>query len=379
MILNYKNKKPYEEILKNIKDIDLEFIEGNKYSENKLIYGENSKVIKKLLTNYKGKIDLIYIDPPFSTNNTFRIGDLRRNTISFLRDERVAYKDTLKGDEYLDFIRVRLLLLKELLSEKGSIYFHIDYKIGHYVKIIMDEIFGIKNFKNDITRVKCNPKNFNRKSYGNIKDMILFYTKSDEYIWNDIKEKYTEDEIKKLFHKKDKSGRYYTTIPLHAPGETKSGVTGDKWRGLFPPKGRHWRTSPVELEKLDKEGRIEWSKSGNPRKIIYADEKEGKKIQDIWEFKDRQKPLYPTEKNIDLIKRIILASSNKDSFVLDSFCGSGSTLVAAKELKRKWIGIDNSFEAINVAKRRLGEPNNLFSEDSYSIFFDDSLLNKTKL
>jgi adenine-specific DNA-methyltransferase len=265
------------------------------------------------------------------------------------------------------------------MSEQGSIYLHIDYKIGHYVKIIMDEIFGIKNFKNDITRVKCNPKNFNRKSYGNIKDMILFYTKSDEYIWNDIKEKYTEDEIKKLFHKKDKSGRYYTTIPLHAPGETKSGVTGDKWRGLFPPKGRHWRTSPVELEKLDKEGRIEWSKSGNPRKIIYADEKEGKKIQDIWEFKDRQKPLYPTEKNIDLIKRIILASSNKDSFVLDSFCGSGSTLVAAKELKRKWIGIDNSFEAINVAKRRLGEPNNLFSEDSYSIFFDDSLLNKTKL
>ena len=144
----------------------------------------------------------------------------------------------------------------------------------------MDEVFGIENFRNDITRIKCNPKNFDRKAYGNIKDMVLFYSKNKTPIWNDPRELFTEDDISKLFKKIDKNGRSYTTIPLHAPGETTNGTTCQEFKGLKPPKGRHWRCDPRELEELDSKGLIEWSSNGNPRKIIYADEQLGKKMQD---------------------------------------------------------------------------------------------------
>ena len=183
--------------------------------------------------------------------------------------------------------------------------------------------------------------------------MILFYSKSNKPLWNNPKTDYTKDDIEKLFKKTDKNGRRYTTIPLHAPGETKNGATSFEFKGIKPPKGRHWRTSPSELEKLDEMGLIEWSKTGVPRKIIYADEQQGKKMQDIWEFKDPQYPDYPTEKNLDLLKTIIEASSDKDSIVLDFFCGSGTALVAANILKRKWIGIDISKKAIDIAKNRI--------------------------
>ncbi|MEM3761029.1 MAG: site-specific DNA-methyltransferase [Candidatus Bathyarchaeia archaeon] len=301
----------------------------------------------------KGKIDLVYIDPPFSTNNLFRVSESRANTISRSNSDTIAYDDSLIGDDYLEFIRERLILLRELLSDKGSIYVHVDYKIGHYIKVLMDEIFGKQNFLNDLTRIKCNPKNFERKAYGNVKDMILFYSKTGNHIWNNPKAPLSDDDIKRLFKKIDKDGRRYTTVPLHAPGETKNGATGQAWRGMMPPKGRHWRSSPSELQKLDALGLIEWSETGVPRKKIYADEKDGKKIQDILEFKDPQKPLYPTEKNLELLKLIISASSNKDSIVLDCFCGSGTTLVAAQQLGRTWIGIDKSDEAIKVALKRL--------------------------
>jgi adenine-specific DNA-methyltransferase len=206
-------------------------------------------------------------------------------------------------------------LIKELLSEKGSIYLHIDYKIGHYVKIMMDEVFGIENFRNDISRVKCNPKNFKRIGYGNIKDLILFYTKSKEPIWNEPKEKYTDKDLERLFSKKNKDGRRYTTVPIHAPGETKNGKSNQEFKGMKPPKGRHWRTNVETLEKWDTEGLIEWSSNGNPRKIIFADEKEGKRVQDIWEYKDPQSPTYPTEKNAKILDLIIKTSSNQESIV----------------------------------------------------------------
>jgi len=210
-----------------------------------------------------------------------------------------------------------------------------------------------KNFLNDLTRIKCNPKNFGRKAYGNVKDMILFYSKTGNHIWNNPKASMSEEDIKRLFKKIDKDGRRYTTIPLHAPGETINGATGQPWKGMMPPKGRHWRCSPSKLEELDKQGLIEWSKTGVPRKKIYADENDGKKIQDILEFKDPQNPSYPTEKNFDLLKLIVNASSSTNSIVLDCFCGSGTTLKAAQELGRNWIGIDKSEEAINVALKKL--------------------------
>ncbi|MBK6611785.1 MAG: site-specific DNA-methyltransferase [Sphingobacteriales bacterium] len=366
MQLNYPNKKTEQQIFDSIPDITLEQI-NNSDSPNLLIQANNLVALKQLITqhNLAGKIDLIYIDPPFATNNTFTITDGRASTISNSKNGNIAYSDTLKGFDFIEFIRERLVLLKMLLSDNGSIYLHIDYKIGHYVKIVMDEIFGIENFRNDITRVKCNPKNFARKGYGNIKDLILFYSKSDNLIWNEPKMPYTEEDKIKLFPKTEKDGRRYTTIPLHAPGETQNGKTSQAFKGILPPKGRHWRSEVSILEQWDNDGLIEWSNNGNPRKKIYFDEQEGKRMQDIWEFKDPQYPVYPTEKNSDLLDIIVTTSSNENSIILDCFAGSGTTLKSAQTNGRQWIGIDQSDEAIKAIINKLdGVEQDLFIEKS---------------
>jgi adenine-specific DNA-methyltransferase len=318
-------------------------------NDNNYIFGDNFFVLKSLTETHFGKIDLIYIDPPFATGRNF-------NSI----DDHSAYSDKLINSEFLEFIRKRLILLRDLLSENGSIYLHIDKKIGHYVKIIMDEIFGYNNFINDITRVKCNPKNFARNAYGNYSDMVLFYAKNrGKNIWNEVKGKMNEDKRKELFPKKHSKFGYYTTNPIHAPGKTINGDTGKKWKDLLPPKGRHWRYSREVLTELDNKGLIEWSSTGNPRKIVLASEHKGFKVQDIWEFKDKGLSYvdYPTQKNSNFLERIIRNSSNEGSIVLDCFAGSGSTLKVAEKLNRKWIGVDNSTYSYDIVK-------NSFEQDS---------------
>lgn len=331
--------------------------------ENLLLLSENLHALQYLLEveNLANKVDLVYIDPPFATGMNFTITQGRATTISNSKTGDIAYKDTLKGDEFLDFLSERLVLLRELLSDRGSIYLHIDYKIGHYVKVLMDKIFGMENFRNDISRIKCNPKNFARIGYGNVKDMILFYSKSANPIWNEPYQAYDESDMERLFPKKDKNNRRYTTVPIHAPGETLNGKSSQAFNGIFPPKGRHWRTDVETLQQWDREGLIEWSSAGNPRKIIYADERKGKRVQDIWDYKDPQYPDYPTEKNMELIERIVQTSSDEGSLVLDCFCGSGTTLVAAQNNGRKWIGVDQSPLAIDVTRKRLGQ-------QEYSLF-----------
>lgn len=335
---------------------------------NILIKGNNISGLKWLLDNgYKGKIDLVYIDPPFATGGTFsKDKNGRVATISKSSDSILAYSDTLQGKDYINYLKERVLLIRELLSDKGSFYLHIDYKIGHYVKVMLDEVFGIDNFRNDITRIKCNPKNFERIGYGNIKDMILFYTKGKRPIWHNPTFPSTKEEIERLYTKIDSNGRRYTTVPIHAPGETKNGESNKPFRGIYPPKGRHWRCSVEELEELDRQGLIEWSSKGNPRKINYADDHMTKKAQDIWEFKDPSYPIYPTEKNLDLLKFIIEASSDEDSIVMDCFCGSGTTMVAATICNRRWIGIDKSEVAIETVKNRFNTDNSLFKEKPYT-------------
>lgn len=367
MELTYDGKKSKKEILETLPQANFSKMIPEK--ENILINGDNLEALRILVhnSNLNGKIDLIYIDPPFATNGIFTINEERTSTISSSMKDEIAYTDNLLGEEFLEFLRERLLLARELLSDRGSIYLHIDYKIGHYVKIIMDEIFGAENFRNDITRIKCNPKNFSRKAYGNIKDLILFYSKTNNPIWNEPFVPFSEEDKVRLYKKIDAQGRFYTTVPLHAPGETKDGVTGGTFKGMLPPKGRHWRTSPAELEKLDEQGLIEWSKNGVPRRKIFADEQRGKKLQDIWDFKDYQYPVYPTEKNLDLLKLIVQTSSNLESLVMDFFCGSGTTLVAAQKLGRRWIGIDKSEKAIEVVEKKLIDENSILFNNNYKI------------
>lgn len=340
---------------------------------NLLIKGDNIEALRYLLEEkqMRGKVSLIYIDPPFATGASFSIDDDgRTSTISRSHKGSLAYADTLKGEAFIAYLRERIELMYELLSENGSFYLHIDYKIGHYIKVMLDQVFGIDNFRNDITRIKCNPKNFSRLGYGNVKDMILFYTKSNKPIWNEPRVAMSDVEIKKLYSKQDTQGRYYTTVPIHAPGETKNGASAQPFKGILPPPGRHWRCSVEELERLDKEGLIEWSKNGVPRKINFAEEHPTKKLQDVWEFKDPQYPIYPTEKNHDLLKTIINASSNPESIVLDCFAGSGGTLVCAAELGRKWIGVDISALAIQTIQNNLSAHPSLFS-DTYQYEYID--------
>lgn len=322
-------------------------LQGDFSKSNLLIFDDNLNAMQFLLQEkaYKNALDLIYIDPPFATNNTFRMG----STISASLSANVAYDDKFSLEAYLEFLYYRFILMREMLSEKGSIYVHTDSKIGHYVKIVLDEIFGKEHFINDITRIKCNPKNFAKKGYGNVKDSILFYSKGADFIWNEVSQKVSQSDLAKRFNKRDEKGAY-TTIPLHAPGETKNGESGQEWNGLKPPKGRHWRCALSELDSLQKEGLIEWSKNGNPRKKIYAKDYGYKKIQDIWEFKDSQKVLYPTQKNTTLLRQILLMSSNENSLVMDCFCGGGGFLQEASCLKRKFIGIDESAQAIAINK-----------------------------
>jgi len=149
---------------------------------------------------------------------------------------------------------------------------------------------------------------------------------------------------------------------LHAPGETENGNTGKEWKGIKPPKGRHWRYAPDVLDELEKNGLIEWSKNGVPRKKIYVDDYQTKRVQDIWEYKDKQKPIYPTEKNLDMLERIINTSSQKGDLVMDCFCGSGGFLFVAEKLNRRWIGIDSSSEAISTTTKRFEKDKNLFSK-----------------
>lgn len=318
-------------------------------SQNRLYYGDNLPILASLLKDFSvaGKIRLVYIDPPFATRSIFQS-----------RSQDNAYCDLLSGAHYLEFLRQRIILLKELLAEDGSIYIHLDENMAFHAKVIMDEIFGRNNFRNFITRKKCNPKNYTRKTYGNVSDYILFYTKSDKYVWNRPHINWTsETALKEYTNVEEKTDRRYKKVPVHAPG-ARNGATGRTWRGVLPPPGKHWQYTPDKLEEMDKRGEIYWSPNGNPRRKVYLDESQGISVQDIWlDFKDAHNQNikitgYPTEKNAEMLKRIIEASSDKNDFVLDCFSGSGTTLDAASQLERRWIGIDNSSEAISTTLKR---------------------------
>lgn len=350
--LSYKNKSSEQEILLTTPakisvlwspDID---------SKNHLYYGDNLPILASLINdkNIKGKVRLIYIDPPYATNSIFQS-----------RSQNEAYSDLLLGSHFVEFLRKRLILLRELLADDGSIYVHLDENMAFHIKIIMDEVFGSSNFRNWITRKKCNPKNYTRKTYGDISDYILFYTKSDNYVWNRPVEAWTDQKAKKEYtYIEEQTGRRYKKVPIHAPG-IRNGETGKQWRGMNPPPGKHWQYTPKTLDEMDAKGEIFWSSNGNPRRKIYLDQSEGIPVQDIWlEFRDAHNQNihitgYPTEKNPDLIARIIQASSNPNDLVLDAFSGSGTTLEVASKLKRRWIGIDSSPEAIATTLKRFSQ------------------------
>jgi adenine-specific DNA-methyltransferase len=255
-------------------------------------------------------------------------------------------------------LRVRLVLLSQLLAEDGSIYVHLDENMAFPAKVMMDEVFGSRNFRNLIIRKKCSSKNYTRRTYGNVADYLLFYTKGSEYVWNRPSVQWEDQHAEREYpYVEAETGRRFKKVPVHAPG-VRNGECGKKWRGLLPPTGRHWKCSPANLDALDARGEIAWSPTGNPRKKVYLDKSSGVPVTDIWlDCRDAHNQNvkitgYPTEKNEQMLERIVLASSRPGDLILDCFAGSGTTLMAAATLGRRFIGVDNSREAIQSTVAR---------------------------
>ena len=322
-----------------------------KEGENRLYHADNLPALSALRNDAEisGRISLVYIDPPFGTSRQFESSENGH-----------AYDDRTVGPAYIEQLRKRLVMIHDLLAECGSLYVHLDERMVFQAKLILDEIFGPKQLKNFITRRKSNPKNYTRKKYGNVSDHILFYTKSESYTWNRPITPWDQEAAKKEYPYTDESGRRYKKVPIHAPGE-RNGETGQAWRGKMPPQGKHWQYRPSTLEEMDQRGEIHWSPNGNPRRKVFLDTAKGIPVQDIWtDMRDafnqnHHVTGYPTEKNANLMKRIISASSNPGDIVMDCYCGSGTTLEQAALLNRRWIGIDSSEQAISVTIQRLNE------------------------
>jgi adenine-specific DNA-methyltransferase len=273
------------------------------------------------------------------------------------RQLKHAYEDKFGDAAYIEFMRRRLVLMRELLSSDGSLYLHIGHQMLFHLKVILDEVFGRSNFRNLIVRKKCSSKNYTKNQYANLHDYILFYTKSKKYKWNQPGQTPSKEWIEREYPKMDERGRY-KLVPIHAPG-TRNGETGTEWRGRLPPRGKHWQYTPTKLEELHQRGEIYYSKNDNPRRKVYLPREKALPLTDYWDgYRDAHHQSieitgYPTEKNLELLKVIIGAASEEGDLVLDPFAGSGSTLHAANDLGRQWFGIDESLTAAQASLRRL--------------------------
>jgi DNA modification methylase len=339
---------------------------------NRLIWGDKKYVLPSLLPEFAGRVNLIYIDPPFDTGADFSFTTtIPDSDESFTKEpsliEQKAYRDTWgRGlDSYLQWFYETAILLYELLHETGSIYIHIGPNINHFVRIVLDEVFGRDNHLNEIIWRRAFAHSDSRRC-GIIHDAILLYTKSQTWVWNTVRQATDPEYIEMFFDQVDEAtGKRYQRVSLTAPGITKDGPSGKPWRGIDPSIiGRHWAKPHDELDRLDREGRIHWPQKGVPRLKRFEDEYEGMVIQDIWTDINKihnqalEATGYPTQKPEALIERIIKASSNEGDLVLDCFCGSGTTAAVAEKLGRRWIACDLSRFAIHTTRKRLlGIPN----------------------
>lgn len=346
--VDYDGKEEIDSVLSFVGSNFDRLIWNNGNSENKFFFGDNLDVLSFLVrSGYRNKVKLVYIDPPFATASDFLSRSLKH-----------AYSDNLVGGEYIEFIRKRVIFIHQLLMGEGTLYLHLDGTMAFAIKLILDEIFGVQNCRAFITRKKCSTKNYTKKTFGNVSDYIMVYTKSSQYTWNRPFIPWDEDKIIEQYPYLDsKTGRRYKKVPIHAPG-VRNGETGKPWRGMLPPPGKHWQYTPEKLDELDKAGEIYWSPTGNPRRMVFCDQQKGIPRQDIWlDFRDSinqsQKTTgYPTEKNYDMLKMIVETSSNEGDIVLDCFAGSGTTLAAAYDLGRQWLGVDNSIESLKAILKR---------------------------
>lgn len=373
---------------------------------NKLFFGDNLDILREYIQDES--VDLIYLDPPFNSQATYNVLYQEKNGTSSAAQIE-AFEDTWHWDTraaatyqelvenapkklsdlvqalyqflghndmmaYLTMMAIRLQELQRALKPTGSIYLHCDPTASHYLKLVMDAIFGASNFQNEIvwkrTSARSDSHRFNR-----IHDIILFYSRGSQFNWNVQYLPYDESYLERFYrHEEEATGRRYRLSDLTAAG-TRQGFSGKPWRGVDPTSvGRHWAiptqaleglnvgnfTTQEKLDELEKAGRIYWPSGGGvPSYIRYLDEMPGTALQSIWTdippigASAQERLGYQTQKPEALLARIIQASCNEGDLVLDPFCGCGTTISVAERLHRRWIGIDITHLAITLIKRRL--------------------------
>lgn len=315
------------------------------------------------------EIDLVYIDPPFASGADYaKKIYIRRNPLvqkaiaeaeqTLDNSEMQAFEEKMYGDiwdkeRYLNWMYENLMAIKSVMSDTASIYVHLDYHIGHYVKILMDEIFGEENFRNEIIWKRSTAHN-DSTGFANLHDTIFYYTKSSELFFDIPMVSYSQEYIERYYNKQDEDGRKYLDRDLSAKGLKGSGYSYS-WKG----KDGYWRCPVTTMERLEKEGRIYYTSNGTPRYKQYLDEMEGVPAQDLWvdiyavNSQAEERVDYSTQKPEALLERIIKASSNEGMLVADFFGGSGVTAAVAHKLGRRFIHNDVNINSIQTAHDRL--------------------------
>lgn len=379
-------------------------------TKNTLFYGDNLPILREHIPD--NSIDLIYLDPPFNSNRSYNVlfsdesGKEAESQITAFDDAwhwgettQRTYEDLVHNSTedvsnlinaihelvhenqmmaYLVMMAARLIELRRVLKPTGSIYLHCDPTASHYLKVLMDAIFGFQNFRNEIIWRRTGAHG-RAKRWGPIHDVLLFYSKTDDYTWNRVFQKYDDDYLEDFYRSEDKHGKYQS-VSLDGPG-VRTGPSGQPWKGVDPTtKGRHWELPPdralpswfahpagypqmtvqERLDVLERSDLIYWPPTGHvPRFKRYLEVAEGNPVQDIIGdirpigAQAAERLGYPTQKPEALLKRIIEASSNPGDIVLDPFSGCGTAIAAAQQTGRRWIGIDITHLAIAMHKSRL--------------------------
>lgn len=358
--------------------------------DNLLYYGDNLSVLRDHIPDES--VDLVYLDPPFNSNQDFNIL-FREQDGSRSEAQMKVFGDTWRWDEgsaracsqvietgpfrvaeamraflvfvgesdmlaYLAMMAPRLVELHRVLKPTGSLYLHCDPTASHYLKLLLDAIFGPERFVNEIVWRRYGSHNDvgqGSRHFGRVHDSILFYTKSERATWEQQFSPLDEEYVRGQYRFTDAGGRRFMTKPLTAPGGAAKGNPVYEWNGHT----RAWRYSKEKMQRLHDEGHLHYSKTGYARQKHYLDGSRGVPIQDLWDDispltgRNAERLGYPTQKPQALLERILAASTKPGDVVLDPFCGCGTTIAAAQNLGRTWIGIDVTQLAIALIKYRL--------------------------
>ena len=359
---------------------------------NQLYFGDNLFILRDNVPD--ASVDLVYLDPPFNSNASYNVLFSERSGTSS-EAQITAFEDTWHWDEgaersyremaahgpepvarlltglraflstsdmmaYLAMMAPRLVELHRVLKPTGSLYLHCDPTASHYLKLLLDAVFGPDQFRNEIIWKRTSAHSSARR-YGPVHDTLLFYSQSERYLWEPRHTAYGEAYLSTFFDQRDSDGRRWKRSDLTGSG-VRHGDSGLPWRGIdVSAKHRHWMHPPKVLDRLDSEGKIHWPKKpgGMPRLKQYPEDLPGVPLQDVWTDIRPMHNLaaerlgYPTQKPEALLERLIEASSNPGDVVLDPFCGCGTAIAVAERLKRRWIGIDITHLAVDLMRYRL--------------------------